>query len=345
MDDIRRANFPMKMLDENIFAPRKTIPSPDESSSEPVFAIQVSFVTGALWIMTGQGEIIRLLSKACHNELFTREELLIGNLCRRDLIPPLNNVSKESPELANQLVRPNYLGSDARLLSTPEFTWAYFNFTSSSLVTLKSRAAETISHISNYISTDDALSALIWQSIVRARLPRLASTTKSTLARAVDVRRYLNIPVTYPGMMQNMTYHTYTLQQLMVEPLGVVASQLRSAVDRKTSDLEYRTRVLAAFLNSEPDKSVVSFTAAINTSKDIMISSWSKVQGYELDFNFGLGEPEAVRRPRLIPVEGLIYFMPRTQDGEIAVALCLSNGDMERLRVDEEFGKYGYYIG
>lgn len=35
---------------------------------------------------------------------------------------------------------------------------------------------------------------------------------------------HLGIPLTYPGLVQNMTYHTYTLQQLIDSPLGTIAS-------------------------------------------------------------------------------------------------------------------------
>lgn len=142
-----------------------------------------------------------------------------------------------------------------------------------------------------------------------------------------------------------MTYHTYTLQKLVEEPLGGVASQLRSALDPKTSNLGYDTRALATFLNRTPNKNIVSFTATLDLSADIIFSSWAKVDCYGLDFNLGLGKPEAVRRPRFNPVESLIFLMPRTLDGEIAAAICLRDEDMERLRVDEEFNKYGRYIG
>jgi hypothetical protein len=36
--------------------------------------------------------------------------------------------------------------------------------------------------------------------------------------------------------------------------------------------------------------------------------------------------------------------MRRILDGEIAVAICLRDEDMERLKADEEFAKYGRYI-
>lgn len=35
----------------------------------------------------------------------------------------------------------------------------------------------------------------------------------------------------------------------------------------------------------------------------------------------------------------------KTLDGGIAVAICLRDEDMERLREDKKFSKYGRYIG
>jgi hypothetical protein len=142
-----------------------------------------------------------------------------------------------------------------------------------------------------------------------------------------------------------MTYHTYTIQKLVDESLGNLASQFRLAVDPKTSNLGQSTRALVTTLSRSRDKSAVSVTAKLDLSSDIMLSSWAKENFYELDFNLGLGKPESVRRPQFFPVESLIYIIPKRLDGELVVAICLRDGDMERLRVDDEFGKYGKYIG
>lgn len=367
MDALRRANFPFSMLDENIIAPRKTLPgsaaeSASDSDSALVFILQANFVVGGLLLtvvaqhnamdMTGQGQIIHLLSKACRNEQFTSEELLSGNLARGNLIPLLDDSYRPGSELAYQIVKsspshPISNSTDGSLAPAlpPKCTWTYFTFSPSSLTALKSLAMATIAHPSRYITTDDALSAFIWQSVVRARLHRLNPAAESTFARAVDVRRHLNIPQTYPGLMQNMTYHTSTLKKLLDEPLGGIASQLRWAVDPKTSNLGYSTRALATFLDRAPDKQSISFTATLDLSVDIALSSWAKLDCYELDFNLGLGKPAAVRRPQFDPVESLIYLMPRALDGEIAVGMCLRDEDMKRLRADGEFAKYGKHIG
>ena len=302
--------------------------------------------------MIGQGQIIHLFSKACRNEQFTSEELSSGNLARHNLIPLLDDSYEQGPELAYQIVKTtpsssfsNDINENPANTPPPDCTWSYFTFDRTSLTALKSLATKTIALPSRYISTDDALSAFIWQSVIRVRLARLNLTTETTFARAVNVRHYLSISPTYTGLMQNMTYHTYTLQKLVEEPLGGVASHLRSALDPKTSNLGYNTRALATFLNRTPDKTIISFTATLDLSTDIMLSSWAQLDCYELDFNLELGKPEAVRRPQFEPVESLVYLMPRTLDGEIAVGICLRDDDMDMLRGDEEFTKYGRDIG
>lgn len=170
-------------------------------------------------------------------------------------------------------------------------------------------------------------------------------TTEATFARAVDVRRYVNVPATYTGIVQNMTYTTYQLQKLVAVPLGEIASALRVALDPKTTILPFHTRALATYLHSQADKSMVSPASSIDLSVDVMLSSWPKTDCYGLDFNLRLGFPEAVRRPRFAPLQSFVYFMPRACDGEIAVAICLREEDMERLKVDEEFVKYARHHG
>jgi hypothetical protein len=187
--------------------------------------------------------------------------------------------------------------------------------------------------------------AFIWQSIARARLPRLDPQSLSTIARAVDARKYVGVSPTYPGPIQVSTYTTLELLRLAEEPLGIIALNLRSALDPETSDLEFHTRSIATFLSRTPDKTRFSATATLDPSVGIILSSWAKTDCYGLDFGLGLGTPESVRRPRFHPVEGLNFLMPRTSEGGIAVAVCLRDEDMARLREDPCFSKFAKYIG
>ncbi|KAH7907514.1 hypothetical protein BJ138DRAFT_1137512 [Hygrophoropsis aurantiaca] len=340
MDALRRASFPMGMLTESIVAPRTTLPSDSDPDSgvTPVFLVQATFIPGGLLLtflghhnamdVMGQGQVIRLLSKACRGEQFTSEELASGNLPRHDLIPLLDDYTP-GPELAHQIVDRTPSASDAPPPPPPpKCTWGYFSFPATALADLKSLATDaTTLPAAGYISTDDALTALIWH---------------------LDARRYLGIPQTYLGLALNMAYYTYTLDTLADAPLAGITAHLRAGVHPATSDVGHRTRALATFLSRTPDKNAANPVAGLDVSRDIMLSSWAKVDCYGLDFGLGVGGPEAVRRPWFGPVdalEGLVYLIPKAPDGEIGVAICLREEDMERLRTDEVFVKYGRYIG
>ncbi|KAF5017707.1 hypothetical protein F66182_10345 [Fusarium sp. NRRL 66182] len=353
MEGLRKAEFPMSMLDENVIAPRKTLPiGPDHNPNdpEPVLLFQLNFIEGGLVFtvngqhaamdMTGQDEIIHLLSKACRNEPFTQEETTAMNLERNNIVPLLANY-EPGPELDHQLVKP--LTDQNPPPAPPKASWAFFSFSPQALSELKDTATRTLDTSTKFVSTDDALSAFIWQSVARVRLARLDASTSTQFCRAVDVRSYLSVPKNYPGILQNMTHHVSTLSQIAHESLGAVASRLRSELipDR----LRRRTQALVTYLHSQPDKSGASVTADSTPSTDIMLSSWAKIGCWEYDFGFGLGKPESVRRPLFEPFESLMYLMPKRPDGEITAALSLRDEDMERLRGDQEWNTYGRFIG
>ncbi|KAJ9156201.1 Trichothecene 3-O-acetyltransferase [Pleurostoma richardsiae] len=366
MADLREARFPARMLDESRIAPRMTLPgAPGEGPGDPtpVFLVQATFITGGLLLtlvgnhgtmdMVGQAQVMRLLSKACRNEPFTSEELSSGNLPRLDLVPLLEDSYDPTPEVAHQIIKPKppvqadsgAAGERTETFAPPGSFWAYFIFSRSSLTSLKSLATEAVTDPPGFVSTDDALTAFVWQSVVRARRPRLDPSARPQMTRAVDVRHFLHVPDTYPGMIQNLTYHQSSLQDLVKSPLGLIASRLRTAVDPRTSNLAHATRALAMYISRAEDRNLVSLTADINGSVDITPSSWVKIDCYAMDFGLELGLPEAVRRPKFLPCEGLMYFMPRAPNGEVALLLCLREDDMERLKADEEFTKHAEYVG
>ncbi|KAM0427859.1 hypothetical protein ACHAPT_007318 [Fusarium lateritium] len=357
MEGLRTAEFPMSMFDENVIAPRKTLPiGPDYSpdNPEPVLIFQLNFIEGGLILtvngqhgamdMTGQGELIRLLSKACRNEPFTEEEIATMNMERKSVVPFLEDIddAELDSHLENQIIKTPSTPPEA----PPEpasASWAVFSFSNQSLGELKSKASSTLDASTPFVSTDDALTAFIWQSVSRVRLARLDPTANTSFSRAVDVRTQVGAPKGYPGLLQNMTYHKDTLQQIAHEPLGAVASRLRSELSRDR--LKFRTQAFATKLHQTSDKSIFSLTAGADPSADIMLSSWAKVGCYGLDFGFGLGKPESVRRPRFEPFECLMYLLPKRPDGEVTAAISLRDVDMERLKGDEEWARYGRFIG
>ncbi|KAH7110829.1 transferase family-domain-containing protein [Dendryphion nanum] len=333
--------FPFRSLDEGIICPRKTIPDGTEGPEKPVFLVQANFITGGLLLtftashqaldMTGQGRVMHLLDKACRGEAFTADELLSGNPKRSSLIAFLDGTLPDNPfQDVKDPVPPS---------PPAKCSWAYISFSASALAELKSEATAVLT--SGFVSTDDVLTAFIWKSIARARSSRLGDHIETTLGRAVDPRRFLDIPETYPGIIQNMVYHKRAIGELAAEPLGKTAKELRVAVDPSTSTLSYDTRVLMTKLHRSPLKDTVTVSATFNGSKDIMLSSWAKEKSYALEFGLGLGTPVAVRRPQFVPYEGLLYLMPKRLDGEILLAACLREEDLETLKTDDWFLRFG----
>ncbi|KAK4044596.1 transferase family-domain-containing protein, partial [Parachaetomium inaequale] len=359
MDGLRRAKFPFRMLDEALIAPQRTLPGGIAGSGPnptPVFAVQANFISGGLILtfvtqhqamdLAGQRQIMSLLSRVCRGDTLGDSEFVDANPTRRGRIPFLDDHDLDTPcpNLCFQVLKPAANRPTIDQAPAPA-SWAYFSFPPESLAAIKLLAMGNVKLPQGFVSTDDALTAFIWQSVGRVRLQRLGPDAKSTLGRAVDVRRHLGIPQTYPGLVQNMAYQTYPLEELVHLPVGTVASELRRAVEPSTSNLAYATRALATMIDRADDKSTVSLTAGIDPSADFMVSSWTNPSFYTMDFGLGLGNPEAVRRPCFVSVEGLGYFMPRPVGGEIVVAVCLRDQDMSRLQENRDFSRYTMYIG
>jgi hypothetical protein len=372
---MKDAGFPMSMMKEDIWAPCPTIaalgfdpskPSGNVSDPAPVLWLQLSLIEGGLVLcinmqhnvcdMMGQAAVIGWLSKACRGESLTKDELEVGNMERRGLIRTSAEEGLDTrDDLKNQLLPPQEIpgSSDTRTSGTAtpataplQCSWVYFNFRSSSLERLKrSAAAKLPKDIATFVSTDDVLSAFIFRSIIRARTSRLPADTMVTLARAVDARRYLDVRVDYPGILQNMTYTSYQLSTLIDTPVGHIAASMRRDVDPVTSDIARRTRSLATFISQAPNNaSKISFTARLRADADVMLSSWSKVPAYEWCFGLGLGTATAVRRPDFLPVESLMYTMPKDSHGGIAVAMCLRDSDLDKLRQDLDWKRHVDFI-
>ncbi len=101
-----------------------------------------------------------------------------------------------------------------------------------------------------FVSTDDSLTALIWQAVTRARIPRFQESHPSNVkfARAVDSRRILGIPAKYPGWVQHMTHHHYPPYKLVEAPLGVIVANFRAALE--PAELSFRSRALATLYSA-----------------------------------------------------------------------------------------------
>jgi len=347
------SEVPCCMVKEEFFAPITVLRSGDEDRS-PLLQLQLSIITGGVVLSvmanhqamdgTAQDQICYLLDKACNNILYTEEEIRIGNLERETIVdifdddwqPPLKSMYRPNPSSEKQKTEAN-----ETTVEEVRHHWIDILFGPSSLATLKSAISRDVE--SGFISTDDALTALIWQSLAKARLARYPPSVTTTIGRSVNPRKYLGIPATYPGYISNNAYSTYTLKDLAESSLSSIAVELRSKVSAVTG-IRDTTKEFATLLHRAVDKNTVNINATLDLDVDVIFSSWANMRGYQFDFGLGLGKPTYFRRMDHLGVPSLGFLLPKRPDGENILSICLRTDDLAILRSDPIFTTYGRFL-
>lgn len=309
----------------------------------------------------GMGEITRMLAKTLSSEALSNTELAHGNQPRDHAIP-LFGTAYQPPlgpgtELDDVYLKPTSFSTPAGFANidmTSPPRWVYLNFLPASLHRLKADAThQGLDPNIPYLTTDDALCALLWQHVHQARHARLGSAYPTRLGRVVNVRKCFGLD----GYLGNMGDTVEYLDDgagggICKKPLGAVASRLRAGLQgtQYAGAIKHHMQALATMLDryqGEEEKSKLGFGANIDFNKDLYMSSYTKVFPC-CEWSFGplLGVPEAGRRPQLAnsALPGLFMFMPRSKTGDLAVAAALSEVDIAALRQDEIFMSYAEFL-
>jgi hypothetical protein len=353
-EELRIRRAPMSMLDGNILSPMKGLPYYyDGSEPLPVFILQANFIKGGLILssacmhnaldMNGQGQVIRLLAQALRGEKFSEAQIWDGNVDRTKVIPLLK--PDETPLAHERLRSPSHLSNPAFGGSPNPAPWKLFHFPGQKLVKLKEEAAKASGPGEDvaWVSTNDALTAFVWQRSLIARSARLGKDAESTLIRALNARRVTEppLPEGYMGHCVASAFRSGPVHEVAKDPLFETAVQIRKSL--KLVD-DYHVRSMATTLASLEDKTTFSYGAKFNPDTDLLLSSWAELKLYQCSFGPLLGKPEFIRRPLLTELESLVYFMPRTDDGGIAVAMSLREDDARVLMRDPVWTSYADVI-
>lgn len=355
LDDIIEAGGPMSMLDGEVLAERKGLPhSYDENQgSAPVWVIQANIIEGGILLcfqgnhhimdMNGMAHLMHLYSKALNGEPFTDNEIKHGNRERRGVIKLLSP-GDEKTDISRFMVKTVPPANSEANAVAPDVQWVYLHFSGRKLAELKAGAQGA----DQWISTDDALSAFIFQRITAARMKRIEKLQpKITFCRAVNGRRYLDpqLPKEYMGHVVTCTYTDVPLNSpAATSDVGALARQIRADILGIKSNY---IQSIATALHELDDKSALSYGAPLTMAGwDLMLSSFAGLGLNEIDFGNVLGgKPAFTKRPRFAPIESLLYFMPKTAEGDVEIAACLRSDDIQTLKNDEEFLEYGSYVG
>lgn len=248
---MRQAGFPFSMLDEKVIAPRPTLPGFEESDT-PVFMVQANFVQGGVLSvfnaqhncmdLRGQAQMIELFAQACRGQDFSPEQLQLANMTQYRLTPPSEaTLAEHGPIHADYGPTPPQQRSGLR--DCGQSRWSYFVFFHANLCRLKNLATED--KFCDFISTDDALSALLWQASLRWRKPRLSSKdVVSTFERQVDARKHVGAPRAYTGNMVFKSSVKLRVTDVDDMSLGQIASHLRQSLSSEPT-IEHQMRLAA----------------------------------------------------------------------------------------------------
>ncbi|KAL9043676.1 MAG: hypothetical protein Q9214_003145 [Letrouitia sp. 1 TL-2023] len=350
-EELRKARAPASKLDASITAPMKGFPdSPDPSVPRPVLAIQANFLYGGLILCfagmhnvmdgNGLGQLVKHFATLCRGEQIAFRDIEAILLDRKHIPPPLQT---DQPLLDHSNVRKKAEQSTDAGAHEFRSIWSYFSISSAKLAQLKAEASKDIKNKDDWVTSNDALTALMWKAVTKARSARLDRGEQTTLVRAVNGRRKVKPPIPdgYIGNSVHATFNSLTIEQVAEE---ASLSELAQRVRKATNEIDdHYVRSFAALLRAEPDLRDIVF-AMRSPDRDLLVSSWATLPVY-VDFGSTIGKPEFARRPTGAPWESVVYIMPKSPDGGIDLTICMRKDDLARLQEEQDWTTYAEFIG
>ncbi|XP_021738761.1 protein ENHANCED PSEUDOMONAS SUSCEPTIBILTY 1-like [Chenopodium quinoa] len=211
-----------------------------------------------------------------------------------------------------------------------------FHFSPTSLANLKAKANQEC-ETNNVISSFQALSALVWRSITRARnLPLDQPTTCSVL---IGARSRFEPPLSdeYFGNYISGTQWICIVEELLGHNLGWVAMNLRKEImaqDEKTilGMYQFFTKSPVVFTPGDGGKE-------FHGPNKVVIGGSARFDMYGPEF--GLGRALAVRMGYANKVDGKVTANPgREGKGSVDLEICLRPQFMSALEADMDFMSY-----
>ncbi|KAL5585904.1 hypothetical protein FOBRF1_015774 [Fusarium oxysporum] len=190
----------------------------------------------------------------------------------------------------------------------PSLMAQMWHFPKSKIDLLKTKASSE--GVNNWISTYDAIIAVLWSSVTRSKLEMLKPDleSKATLVHAVDTRKVWNppLPKRFLGVgAAAARCEPLTVNDIITGNLSKLATEVRASIKAMTP--EYLTSLLEWVAGHE-DKRWLEISINSFLGMDFGASSWQGMTAYEThDFGFGL--PKALRWPSPA-FEGFVLLYP-----------------------------------
>ncbi|BBN12820.1 hypothetical protein MPTK1_5g23180 [Marchantia polymorpha subsp. ruderalis] len=329
---------------------------PDQLMDMPTLVVQVTrFKCGAVAVATSWHHTIADGSSGCHfiqawSEIATGAGIsLIPNHNRQLLAPrdPPNPslVQGYSTKSAHNL---NKVSSDREVLKTfggsqepPVINM--FHLDKDTVQELKNAANEELGeeNVRKFTSAE-GISALLWQSMTRARTessthddddyPR-QNQEVTRFFMFVDGRKKLNMPKGYFGNVVCSACAVSTEDEIMNNAPSYAATLIRQACSRADGDYFKSLIDWVEVQGSSPSKS----EHVNSVGHDVAATFWTFFPLYSMEFGFGKPTFAARNSPPRPLIDGIAMMPSAKGPGNMVALLNLSADRMQRLRSDPQF--------
>lgn len=197
-----------------------------------------------------------------------------------------------------------------------------------------------------FITSNDALQALLWHSMTRARVPSLSQDppiADSKLLIPINIRNKLKKPLSesYFGAaidFASVQMPISHLAETSKTSLAQSAMAIRKAINNVDEPYIRQAIALARFPDPRID---VRDLQASNMDRahgaDMYVTSWEKLKCYDTTFEMGLGPPDWVRKPWSKDPGSCIVLPYDERKDHLEVVIQMTECDMARLLEDSNF--------
>lgn len=355
-DTLEQAHFPPSQLDSSLSPVDKLFPT---GSNPKALLLQANFIKGGLLLAiaphhvtsdaAGLNGFVRSWAKytaaaAKRSRVVPQPSLKI--LDRSPLFQFSNDTSLEDHK---QLVKVDDVTELPRLMvevynnipatrATSNILNVYWYFSPERLRALKA-ASQPTNKAGAWVSTNDALCALLWRHITIARQLKDSAYENSALQIPCSIRGKLS-PRLNPDYVGNAVIHarlSYPIKELCsIAPncLPLVASAIRKAISEVD---EPTTRSIYGIIDSLP--TIGSARYDFEPGSDVYVTSLAETDFYNIDWGIHMGRLARNRFAYHSIFSGAVV-KPRFTDGGLEVFMTPDTEVLERLRRDETFTRF-----
>ncbi|KAJ9133262.1 Enoyl-hydratase isomerase family [Pleurostoma richardsiae] len=349
--ELKARNFPLSAFDGETLLRRSVWPAPGERL--PVSLVQANFIPGGLiltWCilhMFGDGNTFLTWTKIWAEECRRVQGLDITSPVKLDpaMFADRERVMRPSGRNKGQPEdHPEYTllpftpqGAPPKMVSRSHRGQVFY-FSPESLAALKAEASPTRATgltDQKWISTNDAVSALLWRTVmaVQSPLETLEGDPVSVFNIAIDGRLRTDPPVhpnTLGCFLEYVAVSAPIRKMLSSLSLADLAILIRKALIRANNQF---TDDVVALVEGLEDVDRLVPTAFLDVPGNHCVqTSWANFELYGLEWGAALGgKIQAVRAPSVGVINGLQVALPVLPDGGMEILVGVEESCLDRL--------------